>query len=339
MRGAAGSGLARGLRTGWYLTKVIVPLSAAVAILDWAGVLGRIGRLLASLMALFGLPGEAALPIVSGFFAGVYGGVAAASAIPLTKAQMTVLAIIVLVAHNPVVESAVQSRSGAPGWRITTVRLVVAAVLGAAAWQGLRHGDQGPVLRSHAPVSDGSESALAPPSQGLRGHAGATVPDPAGHAKPSFEAFASAWALGVGRLLLKIYAIVAGLMIAMEIARAHGLFDALQRPLRPLMRALGLSERVTFLWLTATFLGVGYGAGLILAESAIPGRFEDGDLRDLHVSIGISHALVEDTLLFMAIGANPLWVLLPRPLAAAVAVRLARPFVPSKPIREAPWLT
>src|SRR5262249_55524311 len=122
LAGAVRTGLLRGLQTGWFLVKIIIPLYAALALMQWTGLLGLIGRVLAPAMGLFGLPGEAAVALVSGYFAGVYGGVAAAATIPLTRPQLTVLAVMVLVAHNLVVESAVQSRSGASGLRVTAVR-------------------------------------------------------------------------------------------------------------------------------------------------------------------------------------------------------------------------
>jgi len=148
---------------------------------------------------------------------------------------------------------------------------------------------------------------------------------------PSLSAFALAWLLGSVKLVVKIFAIVVVLTIATDLMRAYGVFDLLARRLRPLMALLGLSERVTFLWLTGTFLGLSYGSGLIIQEARTPGRFRRGDLRDLHVSIGIAHSLLEDTLLFAAVGVNPLFVLLPRPVAAAIAVRAGRGFVTERP--------
>jgi hypothetical protein len=322
--GALRAGLVKGVWTGWFLVRIIVPLSAGVALLDWTGTLARLGAILSPVMRIVGLPGEAAVAIVSGWFAGVYGGVAAASMLNLTSAQTTVLALMVLTAHNLVVESTVQSRSGTSGPMVTVVRLTTALVLGAIVWQVIGRGEPGPGLMAHA------SRAAAP----VEAAAGATVQPaaaPAVAAKP-FAEFAAGWAIDTGRLLLKIFLIVIALMVAMELMRTYGLIDLMQRPMRPFMRFLGLSERVTFLWLTATFLGVGYGAGLIVQEARTHGRFRPGDLRDLHVSIGISHSLLEDTLLCVAIGANPFWILLPRPLAAAAAVRMARGIVPVRPV-------
>ena len=126
--------------------------------------------------------------------------------------------------------------------------------------------------------------------------------------------------------------ILLGLMIATELMRAYGVIDALVRPVRPIVRFLGLSERVSFLWLTAIFLGIAYGASLIIQDAAEPGRFRPGDLRDLHVSIGLCHSVLEDTVLFVAIGASPFWILAPRPIAAALVVRAVRRLVPARPV-------
>lgn len=297
-------GLRSGARTGWFLAKIIVPLSAGVALLSWTGVLAAIGRVLAPAMGLFGLPGEAAVPLVAGWTAGVYGGIAAATTLPLTFAQLNVLAIMVLTAHNLPIESAIASRSGASGPRVSLVRLAVSVLLGALLWQVLRHGALATTVAPHAAMA---------------------LED------PSFPAFALAWLWENAQLVLKIFVIVVTLTIATDLMRTYGLFDLLARRLRPLMALLGLSERVTFLWLTGTFLGLSYGSGLIIQEARTPGRFRRGDLRDLHVSIGIAHSLLEDTLLFAAIGVNPLFVLLPRPVAAALAVRAGRRFVTERP--------
>jgi len=290
------AGSRRGLGTAWFLTRIMVPLSAAVAVLEWTGGLAWLGRILAPAMGLFGLPGEAAVALVSGCLIGVYGAIAASSSIHLSAVQVTVLALMVLTAHNLIVESTVQGRSGTSGVRMALMRIAGALVLGSLLWQVLRHGEQGAVV---------AQAGTAAADAGL-------------------AEFASSWASGAARLLLKIYVIVLSLTAGTELMRAYGVFEALSRSLRPVMRFLALADNVALLWLTATFLGLAFGAGLIIDESREPGRFRPGELEDLHVSIAISHSLLEDTLLFLAIGAQLTWILVPRPIAAAVAVRAAR---------------
>jgi spore maturation protein SpmB len=303
------TGLTRGGRTGWFLVRIIIPLSAAVALLQWTGILDWIASRIAPVMGIVGLPGEASIVLVSGFATGVYGGVAAAAVIPLTAHQMTIVALIILICHNLFVESAVQSRSGASGLKVSAVRMATALGMGFLLWQVLRWGDQGAAVVAQKLVQGREET---------------------------FALFLSSWAQGAFRLTLKILIIVVSLMVATELMRAYGVIDALVRPMRPVMRFLGLSERVTLLWLTGIFLGIAYGAGLIIEDARERHRFQPGDLRDLHVSLGVNHSVLEDPLLFAAIGANVFWCLAPRPFAAALVVRAVRRLVPSRPVEASP---
>jgi spore maturation protein SpmB len=275
----------------------MVPISAAVAALQWTGALAWIGRALAPAMSVFGLPGEAAIALVTGGFVGVYGAIAAASMVPLTAPQMTVLALMVLTAHNLLVESTVQAKSGTSGPRMALLRISVGLVLGALLWQVLRHAEPGPIVTREAAA------------------AASAIP---------LATFALSWAAGAARLVLKIFAVIGALSVATELMRAYGLFDALLGKLRPVMRFLGLSERVAFLWLTANVLGLAFGAGLLIDETASERRYEPWELRDLHLSIAISHSLLEDTVLFLAVGASFFWIVAPRPVVAAILVRAAR---------------
>jgi spore maturation protein SpmB len=293
------AGLRRGLGTGWFLARIMVPISAAVAALQWTGALAWIGRILAPAMGAFGLPGEAAIALVTGGVAGVYGAIAGASLGPPPAPQMTVLALMVLTAHNLLVESTVQAKSGTSGPRMALLRISVGLVLGALLWQILRHAEPGPIVTRPA-----AEAAAA-----------SAIP---------LATFALSWAAGAARLVLKIFVVIAALNVATELMRAYGVFDALTGRLRPVMRFLGLSERVAFLWLTANVLGLAFGAGLLIDETASARRYEPGELRDLHVSIAISHSLLEDTVLFLAVGASFFWIVAPRPVVAAIVVRAAR---------------
>lgn len=296
--GVLGRGLRRGLATGWLLARIMIPVSACVAALQWSGALARVGKALAPAMGIFGLPGEAAIALVTGGCVGVYGAIAAASPVALTATQMTVLALMVLTAHNLIVESAVQGKSGASGLRMAALRILAAIALGALLWQVLRHADPGPLVTG-GPAAGGAAAGGA-------------------------AAFAAAWAQGAAALILKIFLILAALNVATEAMRAYGWFDLLGRRLGPVMRFLGLPDRVAFLWLTANVLGLAFGAGLLIDEAGERDRYASTDLRDLHVSIAISHSLLEDTMLFLAVGAGFFWIVAPRPLAAAVAVRAVR---------------
>jgi spore maturation protein SpmB len=277
--------------------RIILPLSFAVSLLDWTGLLAKIGRLLAPAMSTFGLPGEAALALVSGWLVGIYGGVAAMAILPLGHAQVTILSLMLLTAHNLPVECTVQHKTGTPWWLSLPVRIATAAVLG---WV--------------------CAAFLIP--NGARGEI--TIPPsvPAAHA--SFGIFLEHWALSAGKLAIKILVILLGLMLVTEWMRAHDIYHRIARPLKPVLSAMGLAPSVAFLWITAMVLGLAYGSGLLMEEAREPGRYRAADLRDLNISIGICHSVLEDTALLFALGAGLLWITVPRFIAAAVVVRLTR---------------
>lgn len=286
---------ARGVRTAVFLLRVILPLSFAVSLLDWVGLLEKIGHLLAPAMGAFGLPGETALVMVSGWLVGIYGGVAAMTILPLTPAQVTVVSLMMLTSHNLPVECTVQHKTGTPWWLSVTVRMLTAAALG---WICAA------IIIPHA----------------TRGEIAAIPTTHVAHV--GFVAFLKHWALSAGKLALKIFLILLGLMLVTEWMRAQDIYHRLARPMRPVLRFMGLAPSVAFLWITAMVLGLAYGSGLLMEEAREPGRYRAAELRDLNISIGICHSVLEDTALLCALGAGLLWITVPRFIAAATVVRL-----------------
>ena len=67
-----GRALPRAGRTILLLCKLMLPISLGVGLLRWTGALEAIGRVLSPAMAVFHLPGEAAVPLVTGYLAGIY---------------------------------------------------------------------------------------------------------------------------------------------------------------------------------------------------------------------------------------------------------------------------
>ena len=103
--------------------------------------------------------------------------------------------------------------------------------------------------------------------------------------------------------VLKMAGIVIPLMMVMEVARGSRLMDRTAALFRPLMGLLGLSPAATFPLMVAQLFGLAYGAGLIIDYS------QEGDLSPrenylLNVFLSICHSLVEDTILFLVIGAS-----------------------------------
>ena len=122
-------------------------------------------------------------------------------------------------------------------------------------------------------------------------------------------------------------------MLVTEWMRARDLYHRLTRPLRPLLRFLGLADSVAFLWITAMVLGLAYGSGLLMEEAKQEGAYRPQDLRDFNVSAGVCHSIIEDSALLATCGASLFWITIPRVVVAAAVTRLTRLIVPA---RESP---
>jgi len=122
-------GLRKGLETTWILAKAVVPTYIVVYFLAKTPVLGMISRLATPLLAVVGLPGEAALPLVLGMFLNLYSAIGALAPLNLGAKEATIVAVILSTAHNLPVETAVTRQMGVSVWFSLVVRLGLAVVL------------------------------------------------------------------------------------------------------------------------------------------------------------------------------------------------------------------
>ena len=102
------------VQTCIWVVKLTVSVSFCIVILRYLQVIPWISALLEPVFHVVGLPGEAALAFVSGYFVNVYSAIAVAVTLDLSVREMTILAAMVLCAHNMIVESAVQKKTGTP---------------------------------------------------------------------------------------------------------------------------------------------------------------------------------------------------------------------------------
>lgn len=283
-------GLLSGLATSWMLVKIMVPSIAAVQLLRALGFLQWTAAAAAPLMKIFGLPGEASLALLTGALVNIYAAIAVAVNIAMTAKDMTVLAIMVLIAHNLIVETAVQSRAGTPAAVMLTVRISAAVAAGA-------------LFNLLLPETDSALSVAA-----------------AAAGSADILSIVAANLLSLG----KIVAIVMTLMVFVQYLREYGLLDRLMDFLHHPMRLLGMDRRTSFVAAVGLVLGLAYGAGLIVDEAQQRG-FKPREILATNIFLGTSHALIEDSLIFAAVGANLLWIVVGRLVFGSVFLRLAVP--------------
>jgi hypothetical protein len=126
-------GLKAGLSTFWLLARFMIPAYALSLVLEYLGVIEALARAAAPLMSLLGLPGEAALPLIVGYVLNIYAAVGAMQALSLSAAQITVLAIAILIGHNLLIEGAVLYRAGMNGFAFGVLRAVAGLAAAAVA--------------------------------------------------------------------------------------------------------------------------------------------------------------------------------------------------------------
>lgn len=112
--------------------------------------------------------------------------------------------------------------------------------------------------------------------------------------------------------------IVIPLMILLQLGRDLKLLDGLARLMSPLTRFFGMSGKSAFPLLVGLVFGLSYGAGVIFDSAR-----EDGltrlDLLLLVIFLVGCHAVIEDTLVFVAVGADGRLLLASR-IGVALAV-------------------
>ncbi len=293
--------LSRSRRLFWALAKIMLPVMLAVRVGELLGWVDAIGVALGPFMGLLNLPAEAGLVWIACAFVGIYGGIGAliglAPQMDMNAAQLSALAAMMLFAHNLPLEQAIVRRAGASFWFTCSLRIVVALGYGGAvAWGSQALG----VLQE--PVSLGW----------LQGSEFASAQDGLGHL---------AWVRATLVSLVATYVVIVALLVLLDGMERLGLTRRITRLLTPVLRVSGLDARVAPVTTVGVLLGLTYGGALIIEETSkqdLPVR-----ARLLALSwLSLSHSLIEDTLLMLALGADIWIVLVGRVLVTMLVVSL-----------------
>jgi len=297
------------LRVSLDLYKVMIPIIIAVKILTEFELTGYLALPLEPFMHLAGLPAEMGLVWATSIVVNIYSGIIVYAAIfptlePMTVAQVSVLSTMILVAHNMFVECKIAQRCGLSFTVQFLLRMAAALIFG---W----------ILH----MIFGLTGTLQQPAQLL------WQPEQA-------PAGLAAWAAGQARNLFYLFWVVLGLMTVMRLLDVLGITRRLNTLLKPVLRLVGIGQSAATITMVGLSMGIAYGGGLIIHE-ARSGRVPPADVFSSVTLMGFSHALIEDTLLMMLIGAHisaTLWGrLILSLLAVALLARLYARFVPSAP--------
>lgn len=130
---------------------------------------------------------------------------------------------------------------------------------------------------------------------------------------------------GIFSVIMQMVIIITIIMVVLEILRSFGVIDFLNKYLYKLTRFLGISKGASLPLFIGIFIGITYGAASII-ESYQQKEMTKKDVILVSTFLCLCHAIIEDTLLFMAIGANPFIIVLVRVIVAIIITLVVRFF-------------
>lgn len=279
-----------GLKTTWLLGKIIFPVTLIVGILQYTPVLPWIIQLIAPVMKIFGLSGDAAIPLVLGNFLNLYAGIGAILTLDLTVKEVFIIAIMLSFSHNLLVESSIAYRVGVKLWIMLSVRIglaIVSAIVINLVWKG------------------GSELAKY-------GLISSTESEVTGVGAIFWDALQKA-GIGVFQLAL----IVIPMMIVIQFLKDLKWLEVFSKWMAPMTRALGMKENTSTTMAAGLLFGLAYGAGVMI-QAVHEDGVEKKDLTLAFIFLVACHAVVEDTLIFVPLGIPVLPLLLIRLITAII---------------------
>ncbi len=275
-------------KTCIWIVKITVAVSFAILFLKYFKLLPIFSNFISPVFNYIGLPGEAALAYVSGYFVNVYAAISAAVAVDLDIRATTILSVMVLCSHNMITETAVQKKTGSSAVRMVIIRTISAFLLAF-------------VLNKIMP---GGVSGMQV------GEVAQDLP---------FMTLFTDWLISTFWLVLKMTLLIFSLSIMQRLLAEYGVIRWVSKFLRPLLALFGLPAKTAFLWIVANILGLAYGAAVMIDESK-SGKISRRDINLLNTHISISHSNFEDLFLVCSIGGIWYILLICRWIASMVLV-------------------
>ena len=130
IQGPLKRGLTNGLSITFMMVKVIVPCYIAIEVIKHFGLIDIISRVCKPFMSIFGLPGEAALSLVAGYFINLYAAIAVLTPLGLPAKNVTVIALMLGICHSLTMETPITKKTGTNALLLMLVRIVLSLFSG-----------------------------------------------------------------------------------------------------------------------------------------------------------------------------------------------------------------
>lgn len=284
----------------------MIPISIVVKILQLTGAIDYIGMALYPLMKYVGLPGEMGLVWATGMITNLFGGVLAfinlSSALHLSIAQVTIISVMMLIAHTFPIELSIAKKAGVKFLTMFIFRFGLAFLLGIILniiYKSFNY-LQEPALMTIKPSTIVNNSIWL-------------------------------WAFNEIKNYLIIFLFVFSLMLLLEILKKIGVIELITKALSPLLKFLGIGNGVITITIVGLTLGVVYGGALIINETKTK-SISKRDVFYAMVMMGIFHSIIEDSILMMSLGGNYTGIVIGRFVFTIIIIYLLVKF--TKPLSD-----
>ncbi|MEA2050950.1 MAG: nucleoside recognition protein [Campylobacterota bacterium] len=271
--------LKKSLQSALIMIKLVIPIYIIADILYFYNTLSYISFLVEPFTQMIGLPAETGqLAIISGIFLNLYAAVAFAAPLDMTPHQWSILAVFLGVCHSLVVEGVIMKKIGISNIYSYSLRFCVGLFL---------------AYLTYLIPSSWFEATLSS----------------AVFEKTTYDSFAALIYGSISSavsLSIKIILLITVLIFIMDFIKSRKFVVQSQKNV-----SKGFSIVV------GVFLGITYGAGILIDEVK-SGNIKKEDIFYIATFLMISHAIIEDTLLFVIFGADFTMVIAIRTIAAIV---------------------
>jgi hypothetical protein len=259
------------------LYKILIPFVFIIKLLEVTGIVDLIAKAFTPLMGLIGLPSELGIIWVTAIVINIYAAlilfINILPGLDISIAEITILTVAMLLAHNLLVESAI-SRSAGVSFIFTCLYRLVSAFL--TCWVlNLIYSKfnylQEPFITSFTLEAPQSDLWL--------------------------------WLKDQILYLFYIFIIVVVLVTILEFLKVIGIESFLKKILAPPLKFFGISESSMNIIIVGMTIGLQFGGGILIKE-VNSGKIDKQSVFLSILMINLVHAVIEDTLLMLAVGGH-----------------------------------
>lgn len=259
------------------LFKLMIPTIIIVKVLEMLGFVDYLGLVLGPIMNWVGLPESMGLVWATTILTNIYAGMLlffhAQQGEVLTVAQVTVVAILMLMAHGLPIEARIAQQAGMR-LRVTLLLRIGSGLV--LAWL------MNQIYQHFNWLQTPNQMVWQP-----------EVPEPG----------LLPWALGQLESLVMIQIIIVVLLTVLKILKVIGIEALMIMLLRPVLRILGIGREATTITIVGVTLGLAFGGGLLMKE-ARAGHVSRRDIFAAMSLLALCHSIIEDTILVLLLGAD-----------------------------------